>query len=229
MDFAKTMHRRYYHALSFFYLFDALREARAPNVLGQEEAEANVKTMSGYRHFFILAEKAFRTNCLLELAKMFDTSKQALSINKVLGFTEGNMKNLTVEAFEEYNQNRSREFLDELVVKYKAMNYGELVDIKKMLDRHADTLARLETYRDKWLAHDDVEKPQPPELTVDEIRDLLDVLARVLNAITGRLNSETWTYSHVEAEAKGDVRTVIDHLRRFEPYKRQETEQMLRK
>src|SRR5690606_18788957 len=127
-------HQRYYRALSFFYMFDALREVRAPNIVGKEKAEANVKTMRGYRHFFILAEEAFRTNCLLELAKMFDASRQSLSINKVLGFTEGNMKNLTIAAFEEYNQTRSREFLEELVGEYKAMDYGELVEIKKMLD-----------------------------------------------------------------------------------------------
>ena len=82
----------------------------------------------------------------------------------------------------------------------------------------------IETYRDKWLAHDDKKKPKIPSITGEEIKSLFEVLAKMLNTITGRLNSESWSYSQVEDDVKHHVRLVVDHLRRFEPYRLKEIE-----
>lgn len=160
MDYAKEMHRRYFCAFSAFHAYEALREVRAPNIVGQSDAEENAKTMAKYSGFFTPTEEALRVYFFLELAKMFDSSKQALHINKILNFTASNLKKLTVDAFEDYNQNQPRAFLKTLVNEYKGMNYNELVVIRKMLKKHEVTLKKLDTYRNKWLAHDDKKRPK---------------------------------------------------------------------
>jgi len=225
MDYAKAMHRRYFHALSAFYAYEALCEVAAPNVVGESEAHENVKVIGSFKNFFLPAKEALRIYFFLELAKMFDSSKQALHINKILNFTESNLKNLTVEAFKEYNKNQDRTFLEELTKEYKDMAYADLVTIREMLDKHKTTLEKLDIYRNKWLAHDDIKKPELPAISGEEIKDLFDVLAKMLNSITGQLNSESWMYSHIEDDVKDDVRLVIDHLRRFEPYRLKEIEE----
>ena len=225
MEYAKEMHHRYFRAISAFYALESLKEVRAPNIVGQSDAEENAKTMARYNGLFTPAEEALRVYFFLELAKMFDSSKQSLHINKILNFTASNLKKLTVDAFKEYNRSQPRAFLETLVNEYKGMDHKELIAIKEMLNKHKTTLNKLETYRDKWLAHDDKKKPRLPSITGEEIRDLFEVLAKMLNIITGRLNSESWTYSHVEGDVKHHIKLVVDHLRRFEPYRLKEIEE----
>jgi len=222
MEYVKEMHQRYSQAISAFYVFESLKEVRDPNIVGQINAEENTKIMNKYKIFFTSTEEALRVYFLLELAKMFDSSKQALNINTIFNFTVSNLKKFTVGAFKEYNQNQSRSFLEVLVNEYKKMDRCELTVIKKMLNKHNMTLNKLKKYRNKWLAHDDKKKPKLPSITSEEIRSLFEVLAKILNTITGRLNSESWSYSHVEGDVKHHVKLVVDHLRRFEQYRLKE-------
>ena len=87
----------------------------------------------------------------------------------------------------------------------KNMDYNKLLAIKDMLNKHKDIFEKLDTYRNKWLAHDDIKKPELPPISGEEIKVLFDVLAKILNTITGRLNSESWGYSQVE----GDVKFIV--------------------
>lgn len=192
MDYAKEMHRRYFHAISAFYAYEALREAKAPNIIGKLKAEENAKIVSKYNNFFTPAQEALRIYFFLELAKMFGSSKKSLHIYKILNFIEG------------------------------SMSRDELVIIKNMLNNHNAALKKLAIYRNKWLAHDDIEKPKLPSITKEEINKLFGVLAKILNSITNRLNSESWTYSHVENDVKYHTKLVIEHLQRFEPYRLKE-------
>lgn len=228
MDYANAMHSRYFHALSAFYAYEAMKEVLAPNIVGQSDAEENAKTIGRYNNFFMPAQEALRIYFFLELAKMFDSSQQALHINKILNFTATNLKKLTVDAFKEYNQNQPRAFLETLVNEYRGMDHKELVTIRKMLEEHKNTLEKLDTYRNKWLAHDDKKKLELPSITGEEIKVLFDVLVKMLNSITGQLNSESWTYSHVEDDVKHHARLVVDHLRRFEPYRLKEIKEKYR-
>src|SRR5258708_32613574 len=97
MSHIKAMHSRYFHALSAFYAYEALREVVAPNIVGESDAQANVKVMGDFKNFFLPAREALRVYFFLELAKLFDVSNQSLHINKIMNFTESNLKHLTVE------------------------------------------------------------------------------------------------------------------------------------
>jgi len=217
MEYARAMHKRYFHALSAFYVYEGLSEATAPNIVGQVLAENNTKVISNFINFFMPTKEALRVYFLLELAKMLDSSESALHINKILTITEGNLKNLTVDAFKEYNQGRV--FIEELAAEYRSLDYKEVSLLRDMIDKNKVLIERLKIYRDKWLAHDDIKKPEPPLISRGDVGTLFGVLEKILNFITGKLNSESWAYSRVEDESKHHTRLVIDYLRRFEPYR----------
>lgn len=216
----KKLHSRYFHALCAFYAYEGMLEIAAPNIVGDSEAKENVKTMDKYRNFFVIAQEALQHYFFLELGKLFDASNQSLHINKVVNFTESNLKKLTVDAFKEYNQDR--QLLKELTERYKGIEHSDLDIIKDLLDKQKSTIQKLKTYRDSWVAHDDAKKPQRPVISAQEIKDLFDTIKKILNTISGKLNDETWSYSHVEGDVKNHVNLVIDHLRRFEPYRMKE-------
>lgn len=229
MFYIKELHRRYFNALSAFFAYEALMEVTAPNIVGESKANENVKVVNHFKNFFLITKEALRVYFFLELAKMFDVSKQSLHINKIINFTESNLKHLTVEAFGEYNQDQDREFLEQLTEKYGGVDHIDLMKIRDTLAEHEETLERLETYRNKWLAHNDKKKLEPPKISGEEIKELFDLLAKILNSLSGKLNSESWSYSHIEDDVKHHTRLVIDHLRRFEPYRLKEIEDKYQK
>jgi len=216
MAHIKRMQSRYFHALCAFYAYEGMREIAAPNIVGKSEAGENVKTMGRYKNFFVIAQEALQQYFFLELGKLFDASNQSLHINKVINFTENNLKKLTVDAFKAFNQDR--QLLKELTERYKGVERSDLVAIKDLLDKQKSTIVKLKTYRDRWVAHDDAKKPQRPVISAQEIKDLFNILKKILNTISDKLNDETWSYLHVEGDVKNHVNLVIDHLRRFELY-----------
>lgn len=223
----KRMQSRYFHALCAFYAYEGMLEIAAPNIVGESEARENVKTMDKYRNFFVIAQEALQHYFFLELGKLFDASNQSLHINKVVNFTQSNLKKLTVDAFKEYNQDR--QLLKELTERYKGIKHSDLIVIKDLLDKQKSTIEKLKTYRDSWVAHDDAKKPHRPVISAQEVKDLFDTLKKILNTISGKLNDETWSYLHVEGDVKSHVNLVIDHLRRFEPYRLKEIDIKLKK
>lgn len=227
MDYIKRMQNRYFHALCAFHAYEGLCDAVAPNIVGKSKAAENVRTMDRYRNFFVITQETLRHYFFTELGKLFDASSQALHINKVVNFTESNIKKLTIDAFKEYNQDRK--LLKELTERYKGIEHSDLTAIKGSLDKQKVIIEKLKTYRDSWVAHDDANKPQLPRISSEEIKGLFDTLKKILNTISGKLNNETWSYSHVEDDVKDHVNLVIDHLCRFEPYRLKEIDADIKK
>lgn len=227
MAHIKRMQSRYFHALCSFYAYEGMLEIAAPNIVGKPKAAENVRTMDRYRNFFVIAQEALQHYFFLELGKLFDASNQSLHINKVVNFTQSNLKKLTVDAFKEYNQDR--QLLKELTERYRGIEHSDLTVIKDLLDNQKSTIEKLKTYRDSWVAHDDAKKPQRPIISAQEVKDLFDTLKKILNTISGKLNDETWSYQHVEGDVKKDVSRIVDHLRRFEPYRLKEIDADIKK
>ena len=229
IKYIDDLRHRYYKTLSAFYAYEGLREAKATNILGQTEAEENVKVINRYKDFFMPAEEALRVYFFLELAKLFDASNQSLHIDKIVNFTESNLKHLTVDAFNEHNTEQGREFLNSLTEEYKGVAHADLIEIRNLLEAHSESLERLRTYRDKWLAHEDIKKPELPDITGIELRALFQVLEKILNTLTSKLNSSSTLWDHVERDVKHHVNLTIDHLRRFEPYRLKEIDEEYKK
>lgn len=222
MAYINDLRSRYFKALSAFYAYEGMRENVAINLLGKAEAQANAETMGRYNNFFVPAQEALRVYFFIELAKLFDASDESLHITKIVNFTESNIKRLNVEAFMEHNSGQSRAFLEQLATEYKGVAPADLKEIRVSLEAHKDSLEKLKTYRDEWLAHDDIHKSELPSITGEEIRALFEVLAKILNSLTGKLNSESSMWDHVERDVKHHTKLVVEYLRRFEPYRLQE-------
>lgn len=222
MSYIKELKSRYFRALSAFYAYEGMRENLATNLLGETEAQANAEAMGRYKDFFVPAQEALRVYFFIELAKLFDASAESLHINKIVNFTASNIERLDVGAFREYNNGQSRSFLEELAKGYKGVAHTDLQEIRDSLNAHRESLEKLKTYRDEWLAHDDLKKSELPNITGEEIRALFDVLAKILNSLTGKLNSESSMWDHIERDIKHHTKLIIEHLRRFRPYQLKE-------
>ena len=211
------MQSRYHRALSAFHVYDTLMNLAAPNVVGQKEAERNVKVVNDFKDFFLISKEAVRVYFFLELAKMFDTSDQALQINKVVNFTASKITNLSTKDFIEYNGDR--QLIAELADTYKGVSHTDLQEIKQMLAVQTSVIKKLILYRDKWLAHDDRKKPEVPLIGREEIESLFETLSKIMNLLGNRLNNEGWMWDHVKSSAENDTTMVIEYLARFEPYR----------
>jgi hypothetical protein len=224
MSYIRALRSRYLRTLSAFYAYEALKEIRAPNLIGNDEAQANVDAVKRYKSFFPVAEEALGVFFFIELAKLFDASNQSLHINKVVDYTEQNRCKLTSAAFETYSEGSDRAFLQELVQSYEGVEEKDIKEVRRLLSIHENLIKKLKTYRDKWLAHDDEKKPTLPEITGIEIRELFDVLAKILNLLTYKLNSSSAMWDHIEPDMKSGVKAIISDLRRFHPYRLKEIE-----
>lgn len=224
IEHLKKLCFRYYRALTAFYAFEAMVEATDVSIVGKEEAEANAEIINRFKNFLLPAKESIRVYFFIELAKLFDVSKQSLHINKVVNFSDSNITHLNVEAFKGHNAAQPREFLESLVKEYKGVDRKDLEEIRADLEKHKDVIERLKIYRDEWLAHDDINRNEPPTITGKELKALFEVLAKILNIFTSKLNSEGWMWDHVERDTKHHVKLVIEYLRRFEPYRINEIE-----
>ncbi len=220
--YLERLKTQYHLALSAFYVYQTLHEARGIDAVGKETAEANAVVLSHYKEFFIPVMEAVRQLFFLELAKLFDASDDALHLNKVVNYAASNTKRLTREAFFEHNTRLEREFAIELAKQYEGLSRDDLTRIKTLLAAHKETLAKLKDYRDQWLAHNQKKKPDTPLIYPDEIKSLFDIFAQILNIFSGKLMFSTTLWDHVEENVANDTTLVLDHLRRFEPYRLKE-------
>lgn len=226
ISYVEKMKERYFFALSTFYAYEALREILAPNIVGQEVVEKNVEIFKKFNEFFGPSKEALRVYFFLELAKLFDVSDQSLHITKVINYTQSNIAKLTASDFTEYNQNR--EFIDSLIENYQGVKHDDLVIIKSEIEKNKDIIEKVKTYRDQYLAHDDIKKVEV-NITGEEIRILFSVLEKILNTFSSKLISATSIYNHVETDAKGQTMRIFDHLKRFEPYRLKEIDEKYKK
>jgi len=226
MDYLKKLQNRYFFTLSAFYAYEGLMELSATNIIGKEEADKNVEEMNKFNNFFGPSKEALRVYFLLELAKLFDASDQSLHIDKIINFTQSNIGRLSASDFAEFSQDR--QFVEELVKNYRGINNDDLQHIKSLISQHANTIQDLKTYRDKYLAHDDLIKVDV-KLTQENIKSLFEVIKKVLNLFSSKTDHSTTMYNHIEDRSKDETKRIIEHLRRFEPYRLKEIEEQYQK
>lgn len=219
MSYIKELQKRYHRAFAAYHVFDSFNSLKAENIVGEVEANQNVKVINSFKDFFLISHEATRVYFFLELAKIFDESKEALQINKIVNFTAARRRQLTVDEFVAYNGDR--ELLSAIIERYQAISNEDIKALRELLENYRTTIDNLILYRDKWLAHDDLKKPELPQISKGEIEDLFSVIALIINAL-GKINSESWMWDHVERDARHHTKMVIEHLKRFEPYRLKE-------
>lgn len=220
--YIKKIKSRYFHALSAFHIYKTLNELLAPNIVGQDVAEKNSAVMQNLKDFFMPIKEALRVYFFLELAKLFDVSDQSLHIARIINYTQSNIAKLTANDFAEYDQ--EREFLDNLIKSYQGISNNDLLILKSEIEKHKNVIEKVKTYRDKYLAHDDTKKVEV-SITSEEIQILFSVVEKILNIFSSKLNSTTFLWDHVEKNTKEQTEIIIDHLKRFEPYRLKEIDE----
>jgi hypothetical protein len=221
----RSLRERFYKAQCTFYAFEGLQELIARDVVGDDQAEKNNHTINTFDNFFIPTRESLRIYFFLELAKIFDASDQALHITKVVNYVETHRETLTAEALKKHAGFFEERMVDkEMIDQYLGVKNEDLLEIRSLLAAHGKTIEELRTYRDSWLAHDDIQKPEPPRLDRPEIIGLFELLKKILNTLTGKLDSEGMTWDYVEGDVKRHTKLVIEYLQRFEPYRIKEIE-----
>ncbi|MBI2612467.1 hypothetical protein HYW59_01480 [Candidatus Kaiserbacteria bacterium] len=221
----RSLRGRFYKAQCTFYAFEGMQELIARDVVGDDQAEKNSHTINTFRNFFIPARESLRINFFLELAKIFDASDQALHITKVVNYVDRHRETLTAEALKKHGGFFENRRVDkEMIDQYLGVKNEDLLEIRSLLATHEKTIEELKTYRDSWLAHDDIQKPEPPKIDRPEIIGLFELLKKILNTLTGKLSSESMMWDHVERDVKHHTKLVIEYLQRFEPYRIKEIE-----
>lgn len=220
--YIEKMKSRYFHALSAFYVYKTLDDLTIPKVAGEEIAEQNSTIIKSYINFFMPSKEALRVYFFLELAKLFDIAEQSLCITKIVNYAQSNAPKLKVKDFAEYNQNR--EFVGDLSNIYQGMSNDDIKEIQDEVNKNKDVLKRLKDYRDQCLCHDDISKDEI-NITGDEIIILFSVLKKILGLFSSKLDFLTTLYGNAEKTTKIDTERIIDHLKRFEPYRLKEIDE----
>lgn len=220
-DYLKAMREVYLKGLYSYYFFEAISELLALNICGEDIAKENMEVMSRYDGFWEATRMAHYFHCIVQFAKCFDESPTSISLYLIRTHSWKNLSKLTKEAFKDFN--KDRKFLDEMVKNYRGIDEQDFKEMRALLKKCQKSIDRLVEYRHHF-CHALLE-PQKPNFTIGEIHDLANMIGNILNIFTKQTNHETTWYDRVEEDAKNSVRTIIDELKRFEPYRLKEIEE----
>jgi len=193
-----------------FKVFDQLNELRAPNIVGEQQAEEAAATMSTYTGFFTAAERALNLQFLITIAKIFDYSKDSLRIEKLIHFAEQNQAKLSVDDFREFH--KDREYIEELVAKYEGISRDDLLKMSERLKQVEPIIKKVKLHRDTKLAHENLKKKKVEEITYKEIETLLDLSHDMLNLFSSTTAHSTTSYQMLERQSVEDTKRVIESL-----------------
>jgi len=214
-DYAKKLKSRYLNTLSSFKIFERFNKLSDPNVVGKRKAEKNVKVFNSFKYFFLTTKEAARCYFLIELAKFFDTHKKSLTVYKIIDCAEKNISKLTKEDF--LNYHKGRQILPELFAQYKQLSLSDLKKIKMRLDRNRPVIKKLITYRNKYLAHDDIEKIKV-KISDRETKALLNIVKGVIGLLYSKLDFSVNSYTNFEKQPIKDLDMVMENLVKYEQH-----------
>ena len=197
----ERLRRIHLQAMSSFCIYEELQEYRAPNIQGQELAQLHAQAVGVYRGFFNIVEKALNTELHLSVAKLFDSHKDALHIERLVNYAEQNQTILTNAQKADLDEDDN--YSSELATVYEGLSRSDLLEIRDKLAVAEDKINRLKIVRDKEVAHINISTPEIKYLTYEEFAELIDLSEKILNLVSRKIY--------------GDVAW-------FEPYKDEVTE-----
>lgn len=220
-DYLKRLRSLYFHALCAFRVFDELEKLRAPNIIGEKEANENNEVINRFKSFFIISRESLNFYFLMNLAKILDDASQSLHLNKLINYVNSNQKKLNIEEFKKINSDRT--YLDDLVDRYEGITKKDFELINKKLKETKNIREKIKDYRDQYLAHEDLNKNQI-HISYLDIQKIFDLIAEILNIFSNKMDFSSTDYSLAIDECRDDTHDVIDFLKRFEKYRIKEIE-----
>lgn len=200
-------------AATSFSAWEAIKKLLAPNIVGKDEAKANVAAASRYGSFFNVAEKGLYLNTLMCLSKIFVAHKDSLYLERLVNFAEQNKKELTADDFREFHNDR--QYIDELVREYKGLDKNDLKSIRADLDKARDSISRLKIIRDQQLAHTNLVETDNIGITFKEIADLIILSENVLNILSSKHFKNIMVFDVARDQVENDTISLM-HLARLE-------------
>ncbi len=224
-EYSKRLRTIYFNALCAFYVYEAIEELKAPNITGKKEAEANVVILGRFKNFFVIMRHSLNFYFLMELAKILDDAKESLHLTKLINFANSNKKKLNANEFKKLNSDRA--FLQDLANRYEEMKKEDLKKIEEKLEETKNIREKIKKYRDQSLAHEDLKKKKIC-ISRAEVIKIFDLIAEILNIFSIKTDFSMTSYTNIEGECKKDTKNVLEHLKRFEPYRLKEIEKKYR-
>ena len=195
----KRLIERLILAHSYFQVWEAIRELRAPNKVGKNLSETNSKILNQFGNFFWITSEANRKTFALELYKFFEKSNESLSLQKFINFIRSNRK----------------------IIK-KEIDEKKLKEFESFFEQKKDSIKRLKIFRDQDLAHDQIKKNKN-SISVSEFEKLFDFVDEVLVFFNDKLNF--CIGSHLDKSenncAKLETKMVIEYLQKYFILKRE--------
>lgn len=212
---AKKLRSRYLQTLATFRIYDRFKKLSAPNIVGKRRAEANAKVFADYVYFFSPVQEATRCYFFIELSKFFDKNKrrQSLTIDYVLDYALENLASFSKAEFEKYHSERN--IIPELLQGYKPFVKRDVQRLKRRIKKHGDFIENLNTYRNKFLAHDDLEKVEV-KITIAQIRTILNIIKDTIDLLYYKLEFASNSYMNFDKEPVRAVDRVVRNLQEYE-------------
>lgn len=204
----EKLRRIHLKAMSSFRVFEEIQEYRAPNIHGKELARLHAQAMGAYKGFFNIAEHALNTEVHLAVAKLFDSHKDALHIEKLVNYAEQNQASLTSAQTADLDD--EDEYSSELARVYEGLSREDLLAIRTDLITSEDAINRLKTVRDKEVAHIDIKHTEELEyLTYQEFVDLIDLSERILNLVSRKIYGDVAWFEPYKDEVTQDTQSLL--------------------
>ena len=215
-DFSKKLRSRYLNTLASYKTFERLQQLSAVNVVGKKKANANVQVLNSYKYFFLTSKEAIRCYLLIEMAKFFDLnlSGQSLTIHTALGCAEKNIKSYAPEVFNEFHKQKNRDVLEG----YQPFSLTDLQRLKKRIKSNKARIEKLKTYRDKFLAHDDIKKIHI-NITGNDVRILMKIIKDSVELLYNKLDYSGTIYQNYEEEPVNEVDRIFSSLHEHEKHR----------
>ncbi len=218
----QQLRKRYLPTIASHKIFQQFSKLVATNVVGKRRAERNVKILGDYRYFFTTTKEATRYYFLIELAKFFDIPKprnETRTVYWALDYAKKNIHRMTKADFLAYHD--GRQIIPEIFASYKQLVIADLIKFQKRLGRNKDVIKRLKTYRDQYLAHDDIKKITV-KLTVREMEVLLRIVRDIIEFFYNKLEFASNSYMNFEQEPVREIDRLIKNLAEHEKQRLEE-------
>lgn len=202
----ERLRRIHLKALASFNAFEQIQEYRAPNLIGQELAHLHAQAIGAYKGFLNTAENALNTELHLAVAKLFDSHKDALHIEKLVNYAEQNQAKLTAAQQAALDDGEAS---SELAKVYEGLSRDDLLQIKSDLAAAKDKIERLKTVRDKKVAHENLDEPELPYLSYQEFVELVELSEKILNLVSKRLYGDIAWFGQYKEQVVEDTKSLL--------------------
>lgn len=222
--YVEKMRSRYMLVLSAVNIFDCLDNLLAQNKVGKNKALRNEKTMKNFGYFFMTTKEACRCFLLIELAKFFDklSRNKTLTVYQVLDYSKKNIDKFTVEHFKKYH--KDREILDILFERYKPLSLTDIKKMEKKIEDRKSIIKKIKDYRDKYLAHDDLDKIKI-DINKKDVRLILNLLKSFIRLYYLRLDFASNSYKNFTETPYAETKLLVEYLQNYEKYRIKEIEE----